>query len=131
MGIFFSFFARGSSDQGRYKVLEMDTKGNLYLYKSALLCKNEIIKRLTRGNYQLAEPSTLGINFSNFTYKHTNSTLAYLALVAGTQGAGKVGRGGRCVLTTLSFIHPSPACLTSISGLLVISLSITTSLHMY
>lgn len=54
----FHFF-RGL-DQGRYKVLEMDTKGNLYLYKSALLCKNEIVKRLTDGNYQLAEPSILG-----------------------------------------------------------------------
>ena len=54
----FHFF-RGL-DQGRYKVLEMDTKGNLYLYKSALLCKNEIIKRLTDGNYQMAEPSIFG-----------------------------------------------------------------------
>ena len=51
---------RASSDQGRYKVLEMDTNGNLYLYKSALLCKNEVIKRLTEGNYQLTEPSCLG-----------------------------------------------------------------------
>jgi len=53
---------RGSPDQGRYKVLEMDSKGNLYLYKSALLCKNEIIKRLTEGNYKLAEPSILGLS---------------------------------------------------------------------
>jgi len=38
-------------------VLDMDEKGNLYLYKFALLCKNEIIKRLINGSYQLAEPS--------------------------------------------------------------------------
>jgi len=38
-------------------VLDIDEKGNLYLYKFALLCKNEIIKRLINGSYQLAEPS--------------------------------------------------------------------------
>ena len=54
-------FFRGSSDQKRYKVLEADTNGNLYLYNNALLCKDEIIKRLTEGNYQLAESHrTLG-----------------------------------------------------------------------
>ena len=37
----------------------MDTKGNLYLHKSALLCKNEIIKRLTNGKYHLAEDRQL------------------------------------------------------------------------
>ena len=36
-------------------MLEADTNGNLYLYNNALLCKDEIIKRLTGGNYQLAE----------------------------------------------------------------------------
>ena len=36
----------------RYKVLEMDVDGNLYLHKSALLCENEIIKRLTEGTYR-------------------------------------------------------------------------------
>ena len=35
----------------------MDEKGNLYLYKFALLCKNEIIKRLINGSYHIAEPS--------------------------------------------------------------------------
>jgi len=40
----------------------MDTKGDLYLYKSSLLCTKEIIKRLTGGNYQLAESSTLGLS---------------------------------------------------------------------
>ena len=52
-------FCRGL-DQGRIKVLDMDTKGNLYLYKSALLCKSEIIKKLTEDNYTLVEPSILG-----------------------------------------------------------------------
>ena len=36
----------------RYKVLEMDADGNLYLQKSPLLCVNEIIKRLTEGTYK-------------------------------------------------------------------------------
>ena len=40
--------------------MDMDAKGDLYLYKSALLCKNEIIKRLINGSYQLAETSTTG-----------------------------------------------------------------------
>ena len=38
----------------------MDEKGNLYLYKAALLCKNEIIKRLINGTYQLVEASPIG-----------------------------------------------------------------------
>ena len=38
-------------------VLDMDQKGDLYLYKFALLCKNEIIKRLINGSYHGAEPS--------------------------------------------------------------------------
>ncbi|XP_020632960.1 collagen alpha-2(I) chain-like [Orbicella faveolata] len=38
-------------------VLDTDEKGNLYLYKYALLCKSEIIKRLINGSYHLAEPS--------------------------------------------------------------------------
>ena len=46
-------------------VLEMDGKGDLYLNKFVLLCKNEIIKRLINGSYHLAEPSngpsTIGI----------------------------------------------------------------------
>jgi len=64
-------------------VLEMDSKGNLYLYKSALLCKNEIIKRLTEGNYKLAEPSILGIN-----------TLFYLFVATGNGAGGGRGGGG-------------------------------------
>ena len=38
-------------------VLDMDEKGNLYLSKFVLLCKNEIIKRLINGSYHLTEPS--------------------------------------------------------------------------
>ena len=38
-------------------VLDMDEKGNLYLNKAVLLCKNEIIRRLVNGSYHLAEPS--------------------------------------------------------------------------
>ena len=45
-------------------VLDMDEKGNLYLHKFALLCKNEIIKRLINGSYHLGEasvgPSAIG-----------------------------------------------------------------------
>ena len=44
----------------RYKVLEMDPKGNLYLHKTAFLCKNDIIKRLVSGKYHLVESSTIG-----------------------------------------------------------------------
>ena len=47
-------------NQERHKVLEIDSKGNLYLYRSALLCKNEIIKRLTEDNFKLVEPNTIG-----------------------------------------------------------------------
>ena len=43
----------------RYKVLEMDPKGNLYLHKTAFLCKNEIVKRLAGGKY-LVESSPIG-----------------------------------------------------------------------
>ena len=38
-------------------VLDMDEKGDLYLYKFALLCKNEIIKQLINGSYHIAETS--------------------------------------------------------------------------
>jgi len=55
---FFSLFS-GLNLQ-KYKVLEMDRNGTIYLYRSSLLCVNEIIKRLSEGKYQLAEPSMLG-----------------------------------------------------------------------
>ena len=45
-------------------VLDMDEKGDLYLYKAALLCKNEIIKRLTNGTYHVADPTTIGSLFT-------------------------------------------------------------------
>ena len=51
-----SFF-RAALDQERHRVLETDSKGNLYLYKSALLCKSEIIKRLTEDNFRVVKPS--------------------------------------------------------------------------
>ena len=41
-------------------MLEKDAKGNLYLYKTALLCKNDIIKRLISGKYQLEDPGIIG-----------------------------------------------------------------------
>ena len=53
-------------EQKRNKMclLDMDEKGNLYLYKFALLCKDEIIKRLINGSYNLTElsvgPSIIG-----------------------------------------------------------------------
>ena len=53
------FSARGQS-QRRYKVLEVDTNGTLYLHKTSLICVNEIAKRLTEGTYKLAEPGMLG-----------------------------------------------------------------------
>jgi len=50
-------------------VLDIDEKGDLYLYKFALLCKNEIIKRLINGSFHLAEssyrPSTIGQGKAN------------------------------------------------------------------
>ena len=42
-------------------MLDIDAKGDLYLYKTALLCKNEIIKRLINGTYHLAEESTSSV----------------------------------------------------------------------
>ena len=38
----------------------MDANGTLYLYRSSLLCVNDIIKRLTEGTYKMAESSMLG-----------------------------------------------------------------------
>ena len=42
----------------------MDAKGDLYLYKNALLCKDEIIKRLINGTYHLADGSTSSVGNS-------------------------------------------------------------------
>ena len=53
-------------------VLDMDEKGDLYLYKFAVLCKNEIIKRLINGSYHIAEtshgPSTIGNSLIKLRY---------------------------------------------------------------
>ena len=54
-----SFETISGLEQKRSKmcVLDMDEKGDLYLYKFALLCKNEIIKRLINGSYHVTEPT--------------------------------------------------------------------------
>ena len=59
-------------------VLDMDEKGNLYLYKAALLCKNEIIKRLINGTYHVADPSTIGKLFTSLCLKETHLLGAFL-----------------------------------------------------
>ena len=46
-------------DAPRFKVLEMDSNGTLFLHKTSLLCVSEIIKRLTEGKYQLAGQDNL------------------------------------------------------------------------
>ena len=56
----FSFFFSSGLNQQKYKVLEMDENGTLYLYRSSLLCVNDIIKRLTEGTYKMAESRMLG-----------------------------------------------------------------------
>ncbi|KAJ7379425.1 hypothetical protein OS493_016662 [Desmophyllum pertusum] len=64
LALFFvsSFSTIRGQDKQRYRVLDMDTKGNLYLYKTAFLCKNEIIKRLTNGKYHLVEEALIGLS---------------------------------------------------------------------
>ena len=57
-------------DQRRFRVLDVDAKGNLYLYKTLLLCKNEIIKRLRNGTYSLAEQTELGMIFLFYFLRH-------------------------------------------------------------
>ena len=57
-------------DQRRFRVLDVDAKGNLYLYKAVLLCKNEIIKRLRNGTYSLAEQTELGMIFLFYFLRH-------------------------------------------------------------
>ena len=54
------FFISQWAGPARFKVLEMNTNGTLYLHKTSFLCTREIAKRLTEGEYQLAEPSNLG-----------------------------------------------------------------------
>ena len=57
-------------DQRRFRVLDVDAKGSLYLYKTALLCKNEIIKQLRNGTYSLAEQTKLGMIFLFYFSRH-------------------------------------------------------------
>ena len=66
-----SFNTNRGMEQKRDKmcVLGMDEKGDLYLDKFALLCKNEIIKRLMNGSYHLAEPSDGPSQIGNFLIK--------------------------------------------------------------
>ena len=52
----------------RYKVLEMDAKGNLYFYRTSLFCKNEIIKRLVNDKYNLVDSAPLGKLFTKCIY---------------------------------------------------------------
>ena len=58
--LFFPSLFLSGQDLPRFKVLEMDTNGTLYLHKTSILCKREIAERLTEGKYQLAEPNNLG-----------------------------------------------------------------------
>ncbi|XP_068692110.1 uncharacterized protein [Montipora foliosa] len=44
------------SSEKRYKVLEMDLKGNMYFHWNFLFCKDDIIKRLVNGTYNLVRP---------------------------------------------------------------------------
>ena len=55
----FSFFFSSGLNQQKYKVLEMNADGTLYLYRSSLLCVSDIIKRLTEGKFQMAESNML------------------------------------------------------------------------
>ena len=64
-------------------VLDMDEKGNLYLYKAALLCRNEIIKRLTNGTYHVADPSTIGILFTSLCLKENKITCKVVIIYKG------------------------------------------------
>ena len=61
------YLRRALDKNTRYKVLEMDPKGNLYLHKTAFLCKNDIIKRLVGGKYHLLDSTPIGksLNFSH------------------------------------------------------------------
>lgn len=61
---------RGLNKQ-RYKVfrvLEVDEKGNLYFYRTSILCKSEIIKRLTNGTYTTIDSTTPGKSSCTFIF---------------------------------------------------------------
>lgn len=47
-------------DKDKLRVLKVDEIGNLYVYKSDLVCASELIKRLIEGNYSIVEPRIWG-----------------------------------------------------------------------
>ena len=51
----------------------VNAKGNLYLYRTSVFCKNEIIKRLIKGSYHLVQSSPTGkpfiLSWTFFRYK--------------------------------------------------------------
>ena len=55
----------------------MDSDGTLYLYRSPLLCVNDIIKRLTEGKYQMAESNMLLGYLKYFIIKHKYKESAF------------------------------------------------------
>ena len=93
-------------DQERHKVLEIDSKGNLYLYRSALLCKNEIIKRLTEDNFKLVEPSTIG-KVQSFTSYNQNSGVTSLAPLPSLRTADAFPVVRKCVCCSQATHSPT------------------------
>ena len=55
----------------------MDSDGTLYLYRSPLLCVNDIIKRLTEGKYQMAESNMLLGYLKHLIIKHKYKESAF------------------------------------------------------
>ena len=86
-------------DQRRFRVLDVDAKGNLYLYNTALLCKNEIIKRLRNGMYSLAEQTELGMNTS-VLFTSCPCILSFRPFNAILSGLGI----SKCVCTYVTYI---------------------------
>ena len=93
-------------DQERHKVLEIDSKGNLYLYRSALLCKNEIIKRLTEDNFKLVEPSVIG-KIQSFTSYSQNSGVTSLAPLPSLRTADAFPVVRKCVCCSQATHSPT------------------------
>ena len=62
-------------------MLEMDLKGNMYFHWNFLFCKDDIIKRLVNGTYNLVRPmSQWGMSFHNFYKNKRFFTLKILLL---------------------------------------------------
>ena len=55
----------------------MDANGTLYLYRSSLLCVNDIIKRLTEGTYKMAESIMLLGYLKHLIIKHKYKESAF------------------------------------------------------